>query len=296
MASSTKFTLSLCGRGEEGREGEGGGPLEGVGPENHIKLTTYSTDRIQNTEYSNRIHMQQNSCTKNYQCTYFFIWRLDFTCSMSGPKKVSIFRAYPFQWPSKWIFPHKNHYVPLHINNRYINSYNEPQSFVFYLKVKRSMEAFRREVKQDIELLRKELIHEQEAARIAHEQEAGRKAQEQEVGRKAHEQEAGRKAHEQEAGLMKEQAEQEKWARERRKETERQAEKDDILALRKQASAHKNHRVNKSKKSAHLTGYYLPVFFLLFLQKCCLKLRHFAHDHFNVYFGLKKIEGGLLFL
>jgi hypothetical protein len=111
------------------------------------------------------------------------------------------------------------------------------------------MEAFRREVKQDIEQLRKELIHEQEAARKAHEQEAGRKAHEQEAGRKAHEQEAGRKAHEQEAGrkaheqeegLMKGPAEQEKWARERRKETERQAEKDDILALRKQASAHKS--------------------------------------------------------
>jgi hypothetical protein len=35
----------------------------------------------------------------------------------------SIFRARPFQWPSKWIFPHQNHYVPLHINNMYINSY-----------------------------------------------------------------------------------------------------------------------------------------------------------------------------
>ncbi len=25
---------------------------------------------------------------------------------------------------SKWIFPHQNHYVPRHINNRYINSYS----------------------------------------------------------------------------------------------------------------------------------------------------------------------------
>jgi hypothetical protein len=126
------------------------------------------------------------------------------------------------------------------------------------------MEAFRREVKQDIEQLRKELINEQEAERKAQEQKAGRKAQEQEAGRIAHEpevrriaheqearriaheQEERRIAHEQEAGLMREPAEQEKWARECRKETERQAEKDDILALRKQASAHKNHRVNKS--------------------------------------------------
>ncbi len=44
-------SLSHCGG--EGRGGRGrGGPLEGVGPENHIKLATYSTRyRIQNTEY-----------------------------------------------------------------------------------------------------------------------------------------------------------------------------------------------------------------------------------------------------
>jgi hypothetical protein len=44
---------------------------------------------------------------------------------ISGPKKVSIFRAHPFQCPSKWIFPHQNHYVPFHIYiiNRYINGY-----------------------------------------------------------------------------------------------------------------------------------------------------------------------------
>ncbi len=39
------------------------------------------------------------------------------------PKKVLIFRAHPFQWPTKSICPHTNHYVPRHINNRYINSY-----------------------------------------------------------------------------------------------------------------------------------------------------------------------------
>jgi hypothetical protein len=39
---------------EWGGEG-GGGPLAKVGPEKHIKLTTYST------EY--RVHRQQNSCT-----------------------------------------------------------------------------------------------------------------------------------------------------------------------------------------------------------------------------------------
>ncbi len=37
----------------------------------------------------------------------------------SGPKKVLIFRANPFQWPLKWIFLHQNHYVSGHISNRY---------------------------------------------------------------------------------------------------------------------------------------------------------------------------------
>ncbi len=43
--------------------------------------------------------------------------------AISGPKKVLIFRAHPFQWPSKWMLPHQNHFVPSQINNRYINSY-----------------------------------------------------------------------------------------------------------------------------------------------------------------------------
>jgi hypothetical protein len=56
--------------------------------------------------------------------------------AISGPKKVLIsrltpsnvaiwaqksldFTAHPFQWPSKFIFPHQNHDVLHHINNRY---------------------------------------------------------------------------------------------------------------------------------------------------------------------------------
>ncbi len=31
--------------------------------------------------------------------------------AISGPKKVLIFRAHPFQRPWKWICPHQNHYV-----------------------------------------------------------------------------------------------------------------------------------------------------------------------------------------
>ncbi len=36
--------------------------------------------------------------------------------AMSEPKKASIFRAHPFQWPSKWVFPHQNHYIPRRTN------------------------------------------------------------------------------------------------------------------------------------------------------------------------------------
>jgi len=45
--------------------------------------------------------------------------------AISEPKKVSkkIFRVHPFQWPSKWICSHQNHYIPCHLNNRYISSY-----------------------------------------------------------------------------------------------------------------------------------------------------------------------------
>jgi hypothetical protein len=50
LAGKSEFTFSVWGRGE----GEGGGgPLERVGSEYHIKLTTDSTEH--------RIHLQQNS-------------------------------------------------------------------------------------------------------------------------------------------------------------------------------------------------------------------------------------------
>jgi hypothetical protein len=43
--------------------------------------------------------------------------------AISGSNKVEIFRAHPFQWPSKWICPCQNHYVPHNINiTRDINS------------------------------------------------------------------------------------------------------------------------------------------------------------------------------
>ncbi len=49
--------------------------------------------------------------------------------AISGPPKVAIFRAHPLQWPSKWIFPHQNHHVPRHINNRYTNINTDPTVF-----------------------------------------------------------------------------------------------------------------------------------------------------------------------
>ncbi len=48
-----------------------------------------------------------------------------------GPKKFDIFRAPPpLKCPELWIVPPQNHFVPHHINNRYINSYY----FRFHLK------------------------------------------------------------------------------------------------------------------------------------------------------------------
>jgi hypothetical protein len=28
----------------------------------------------------------------------------------------------PFKWAALWVFPHKNNYIPQHLNNRCINS------------------------------------------------------------------------------------------------------------------------------------------------------------------------------
>ena len=40
-----------------------------------------------------------------------------------GPKKIETFRAHPFKWPSKWICPPQNDYVPHHTNYRYIGNF-----------------------------------------------------------------------------------------------------------------------------------------------------------------------------
>jgi hypothetical protein len=101
----------------------GGGPLEGLGPENHIKLTTYSTDyRIQNKEYS---------CSKLMFIKlpkYLFYKALglnDFDGANPlirplegvGPENFDFFGP-------KWICPHQNQHLPSHINNMYIKWLN----------------------------------------------------------------------------------------------------------------------------------------------------------------------------
>ncbi len=43
-----------------------------------------------------------------------------------SPKNSQFSVPTPFQRPSKWICPHQNHYTPLYITIRYINSYKVP--------------------------------------------------------------------------------------------------------------------------------------------------------------------------
>ncbi len=72
LPGRSEFTLSLWGRRGEG------GPLDGVGPENHIKLTKYSTEyRIQNTPAAKLMYIKLT-------IYLFFIWRLDFIILMGA--------------------------------------------------------------------------------------------------------------------------------------------------------------------------------------------------------------------
>jgi hypothetical protein len=60
-----------------------------------------------------------------------------------GPKQVSFSGPTLSNVPRNWIFPHQNHYVPLHINNRYINSYFHPD-FVYLFSSPLSMTLVRK--------------------------------------------------------------------------------------------------------------------------------------------------------
>ncbi len=117
-----------------------GGPLEGVGPETHVYKTHNIHYRIQNTEH--RIQNTENHVHKitNVPVFYMALGLNDFDAgksitqlflaqmalaslvAISGPQKVSIFRASPSNGPCNGSCSHQNHYLPRLINNRYINS------------------------------------------------------------------------------------------------------------------------------------------------------------------------------
>ena len=65
-------------------------------------------------------------CTEKAEWLLWAQMALASLAAISAPKIASIFRAHPFQWPSKCIFPHQYHYVPHHLNNRYITSSTVP--------------------------------------------------------------------------------------------------------------------------------------------------------------------------
>jgi hypothetical protein len=106
----------------------------------YIRLTTYSTEyRIQNTSETH-VHKITNVPVFYLALELMILMvanpllgllegmgpenqmALVSLYAISGPKKVLIFRAHLFQWPSKWICMHQNHYVPRHRKHRYINS------------------------------------------------------------------------------------------------------------------------------------------------------------------------------
>ncbi len=125
-------SLSPCGGGV-GKGGGRGGPLEGVGPENHIKLTTYSAEyRIQNTPAAKLVYikfrcilvpvfymalglndlMGANPLLGPLEGAGFLWlkWRSLRSLPFQGPKK-----SLPGATPSNWFFPYQNHYVPCYI-------------------------------------------------------------------------------------------------------------------------------------------------------------------------------------
>jgi hypothetical protein len=83
--------------------------------EGALKIETFLGPEMAMSEY----RLQKLMCIKLLKYLFFHKARglNDFDVSNLGPQKVEIFRAQP---PSKWIFPHQNHFVPHHINNRHI--------------------------------------------------------------------------------------------------------------------------------------------------------------------------------
>jgi hypothetical protein len=78
-------------------------------------------------------------CTFQISIDFYFVpvggrggWRGLFWAQMAlaalvpfmGPKKSRFLGPHPLKCPSLWIVPPQNHFVPPHINNRYINNYS----------------------------------------------------------------------------------------------------------------------------------------------------------------------------
>ncbi len=60
------------------------------------------------------------NCPLSHCCIAYYRKKLKFR----GPKKSRFLGPSPLKCPSLWIVPPQNHFVPAHINTRYINSYS----------------------------------------------------------------------------------------------------------------------------------------------------------------------------
>jgi hypothetical protein len=64
--------------------------------------------------HTNNLHRCNNTHVPKITCFLYDTWTFDF----DGGKSIN--RAIGWGGPSQWICPHQHHYVPRHINNRYI--------------------------------------------------------------------------------------------------------------------------------------------------------------------------------
>jgi hypothetical protein len=63
-------------------------------------------------------------CTFQISVDFYYLVTLAALVPFKGPKKSRFLGPSPLKCPELWIVPPQNHFVPPHINNRYINSYN----------------------------------------------------------------------------------------------------------------------------------------------------------------------------
>ncbi len=90
------------------------------------------SDSVANVSLTSTILITKPEITINVPVVFMarYKWFWGFARAISGPKKVSIFRAHPFQCPLSWCCTPQNHYVPRHKNNRYIGSFRYPGAVV----------------------------------------------------------------------------------------------------------------------------------------------------------------------